>query len=162
MLNEDLERKVEERTRQLARLAAIVDFSGDAIIGTRVDGVVRSWNPAAEQMFGCSAAEMIGRSNRIMAPPDRPNEIDHRLETVRREETVLQYEALRQRKDGKHIPVSITLSAIKDPNGEIEGFASIVRDVTQQKLMENQLRQAQKMEAIASFPVGSPTNSIIC
>jgi PAS domain S-box-containing protein len=154
MLNEDLERKVEERTRQLARLAAIVDFSGDAIIGTSVDGVVRSWNPAAEQMFGYSAAEIIGHSNRIMAPPDRPDEIARRLDTVRREQTVLQYEAIRHRKDGKQIPVSITLSAIRDPAGEIEGFASIIRDTTEQKSIEKQLRQAQKMEAIGHLSGG--------
>jgi PAS domain S-box-containing protein len=153
-LNEDLERKVEERTRELARLATVIDFSGDAIVGSTVDGVVRSWNPAAERMYGYSAAEMIGRPARILAPPDRPHEVDDRLETLRREQTVLQYEAVRLRKDGKQIPVSITLSAIKDPSGEIEGFAAVTRDITEQKSMEIQLRQAQKMEAIGQLSGG--------
>jgi PAS domain S-box-containing protein len=153
-LNEDLERKVEERTRQLARLAAIVDFSGDAIVGSTVDGVVRSWNLAAERMFGYSAAEIIGRPVGILAPPDRPLEVDDRLETLRRGETGLQYEALRLRKDGKQIPVAITLSAIKDPSSKIDGFAAVARDITEQKFMEKQLRQAQKMEAIGKLSGG--------
>jgi PAS domain S-box-containing protein len=153
-LNEDLERKVEERTRELARLVAVVDSSGDAIVGSQVDGVIRSWNPAAERMYGYSAAEMIGRPASILAPPDRPHEVDDRLETVRREQAVLQYETVRLRKDGKQIPVSVTLSAIKDPSGEIEGFAAVTRDITEQKSMEKQLRQSQKMEAIGQLSGG--------
>jgi len=154
MLNQDLERKVEERTRELTRLAAVFNFSGDAIIGSTVDGIVRSWNPAAERMYGYSAAEVIGRPTRILAPPGRPHEIDDYFETLRREETSLQFESIRLRKDGKEFPVSITLTAIKDPSGEVEGFAAVSRDITEQKSMEKQLRQAQKMEAIGQLSGG--------
>ena len=85
--------------RAARHLAAIVESSDDAIISKDLDGIVRSWNRAAERLFGYSAAEMIGRSIRTIAPADRNDEEDRVLATVRKGEVIDQFETLRRHKD---------------------------------------------------------------
>src|SRR5262249_54196452 len=113
--------------RDAIRLAAIVDSSDDAIIGTDLDGVVTSWNAAAEAMFGFAPADAIGRSVRLLIPDDRQEEEDHVLTKIRRGERVEHYETGRCRADGTELPVSITVSPIRLPNGTVIGASKIVR-----------------------------------
>src|SRR6516165_11250733 len=93
-----------------AYLAAIVDSSDDAIIGKDLNGIVTAWNPAAERMYGYSAAEMIGHPITVLIPPDRLAEEDRFLERIRRGERMVRVETMRRRRDGSDIAVSLTIS----------------------------------------------------
>ena len=96
------------------RLAAIVESSDDAIISRTLDGIVTSWNPAAERMFGYTAKEMLGQPITILAPPTRPNEMPEILERIRRGERIDHFETERLHKDGRIIHVSLTVSPLRD------------------------------------------------
>src|SRR6266542_4101853 len=118
------------------RLAAIVESSDDAIIGKTLDGVVTSWNAAAERLYGYSAAEMIGLPVSLLAPPERPDEVPAILERIRRGERVDHYESVRIAKGGRRMAVSLTVSPIRDRGGAIVGASVIARDVTDRKRVE--------------------------
>ena len=98
--------------------AAIVESSDDAIIGKSLDGTITSWNAGAERLYGYSAAEAIGQSISLIAPPDRPDEVPALLERIKRGESVDHYETVHIRKDGQRIDVSLTVSPIKDGAGQ--------------------------------------------
>ncbi|HEX8816263.1 MAG TPA: PAS domain S-box protein [Terriglobales bacterium] len=153
--HEVLERR---RDRQLweyqNRLALTVDSSQDAIIGKNLDGIITSWNRGAQEIYGYSAEEVIGRSITILAPTDRPDEIPGILQRVKRGERVDYFESVRVTKDGRHLNVSISVSPVHDPEGNIVGASAIARDITAQKRAEDQLRQAQKMEAVGRLAGG--------
>jgi PAS domain S-box-containing protein len=123
-------RKLEETH---ARLAAVVEFSEDAIVSKTLESIVVTWNNGAERMFGYTAAEMIGRSITILIPPDCVDEEPEILARVRRGEVVAPYESVRIRKDGTLLNVSLTVSPIKDAGGKIIGASKIARDITQRK-----------------------------
>jgi two-component system sensor kinase FixL len=114
-------------------LAAIVESSEDAIISKTLDGIVTSWNPAAERMFGYTAGEMIGQPIAILATPDTADEMPRILETVGRGERVEHYETERRRKDRQIIQVALTISPIRDDAGRIVGVSKIARDITAAK-----------------------------
>ena len=116
-----------------ARFATIVDSADDAIIGKTLASVITSWNRGAEQIFGYSAEEAIGQSIRMLIPPDRQSEEDEILERLNKGERIEHYETERIRKDGTRITVSISVSPVKDANGNIIGGAKIARDVSYQK-----------------------------
>lgn len=116
-----------------AQLAAIVQSSDDAIIGKTLDGTIISWNAAAERIYGYSAAEMIGRSIQMLAPPDRPNEIPRILERLKHGERIARFETTRVRKDRTLVHVSLTISPIQDTNGAITGASTIARDISERK-----------------------------
>lgn len=127
-------RDVTERRRAAetqAQLAAIVESSDDAIVSKDLDGIVRTWNPGAERVFGYSAAEMVGRSIRRIIPEERQSEEDRILETLRRGERVDHFLTVRRRKDGRLIDVFVTASPIRDMDGRVVGIAKIARDVTE-------------------------------
>jgi PAS domain S-box-containing protein len=153
-LNEGLEVKVQERTQQLARLAALIEACDDSIVGADIDGVIRSWNPGAERIYGYSAGEMIGKSPGILVPAGRPHEVELGFERARRGEPIKPFECIRVRKDGRQILVSVTISSIRDPAGKIDGFALVTRDISQSRHIEGSLRQAQKMEAVGRLAGG--------
>lgn len=111
-------------TESLRWLATIVEFSNDAIVGMALDGTVRSWNPAAERLYGYRAPEIIGKPVSVLEPPDRFNEMPQLLESIRGGETIERYETKRMRKDRTRIDVSLTMSPIKDERGNIIGAAS--------------------------------------
>ncbi len=136
----------ERRQQQIAmhQLAAIIESSADAIIGNDLDGIVTSWNPAAEHLYGYTAAEMIGRPKVLLIPPERPDDFARMLEHVRGGERVAPYETVRRHKDGTLIDVSITVSPIRNESGEIIGAATIARDITQRKRSEAALREADR------------------
>jgi PAS domain S-box-containing protein len=146
------ERNLMDETR--SRLVAIVESSEDAIIGKDLRGVVTSWNGGARKIFGYTSAEMIGQSIKILLPPDREHEEDEILGRIRLGETVDHIETQRKRKDGVLIEVSLTISPIRDANGKVVGASKIARDISEKKLMERQLHQSQKMDAIGQLTGG--------
>jgi PAS domain S-box-containing protein len=109
--NEELERR---KTRELRdsqnRLALLVDSSQDAIIGKNLDGIITQWNKGAEQIYGYTAAEIIGRNVSVLCPPDRPDEIPGILEKIRQGQQVEYFESVRITKDGRRLNVSIWVS----------------------------------------------------
>lgn len=121
-------------------LAAIVESSDDAIVSKTLEGIVTSWNPAAEKLFGYTAEEMIGRPISILAAPDRENEMPAILESLRRGETIDHYETVRRRKDGSLVDISLTVSPIRDETGRILGASKIARDITVRKRLEERQR----------------------
>jgi two-component system CheB/CheR fusion protein len=135
------QRKQAEHVR--ARLAAIVDWSDDAIISKDLEGRITSWNRGAERLFGYEAAEAIGQSVTLLIPPDRTDEEAGILERIRRGEPIDHYETIRCRKDGTLLNVSLTVSPIRDARGRIAGASKIARDITEQKRAEEALREAK-------------------
>ena len=121
------------------QLAAIVDSSDDAIISKTLEGVITSWNPGAERMFGYAAHEVVGKPMLMLFPPDRVNEEQEILTRIRRGERMEHFETARVRKDGSRIDVSVTISPIKDGHGRIVGASKIARDITEQKRSEQRL-----------------------
>ena len=113
------------------RLAAVVESSDDAIVSKDLNGIITSWNRAAEQMFGYTASEAIGRSIRMIIPADRQGEEDSVLSRVRSGEAIRHFETLRQRKDGTLIPISLTVSPVHDETGRVIGASKIARDISE-------------------------------
>ena len=125
-----------------ARLAFIVTSSNDAIIAQTLDGVVVSWNPGAEAIYGYSAQEMIGKSISIVVPPDRREEFATIMSSIRDGKRVGQFETTRLCKDGKIIDVSMSVSPLKDKTGTIIGASTIARDISERKRAQEALRTA--------------------
>lgn len=142
------------QAERLAHLAAIVETSEDAIVSKTADGVILTWNRAAERIYGYPAAEVIGRPMTILLPPDRPDEEAAILEEIRRGARVEHFETVRLRKDGRQIQVSLTISPVRDESGRIIGASHIARDITERKQIEEQLRQTQKLESLGLLAGG--------
>ncbi len=119
-------------------LAAIVENSDDAIVSKDLNGIITSWNAAAERMFGYTAAEAVGRPISIIAAPDRTEEMPAILAKIRQGQSVDHYETLRRRKDGQIINVSLTISPIRDVSGRIIGASKIARDIGDRKRVETE------------------------
>lgn len=132
-----------------SHLAAIIESSDDAIISKTLDGIILSWNRAAERIFGYSAEEVIGKPILILIPPDRVDEETLILGHLRRGERIDHYETIRRRKDGRLIDVSLTVSPVKDSDGKVLAISKIARDITERKRAEAELReQAEIIETI--------------
>ena len=125
--------------------AAIVQYSDDAIISSTLTGMITTWNPAAEEMYGYSAAEIIGRSVRLLTPEDQAGLVDALLVRIKNGEAVDHLEIFNVRKDGTAFPVSITIAPIRDEDGAVVGASGVHRDVTEQR---QALTLAQRMAAI--------------
>jgi PAS domain S-box-containing protein len=128
-------------------LAAIVDSSHDAIVSKDLDGTIQSWNRAAEQMFGYTADEAVGKSIRIIIPADRQAEEDEVLRRIRNGDTVDHFETIRQRKDGSLIPVALTVSPIRDVKGRVIGASKIARDISDRVRTEETLAEIVTQQA---------------
>jgi two-component system CheB/CheR fusion protein len=120
-----------------ATLAAIVESSSDAIIGKTLDGVVTSWNAAATRIFGYTASEMIGAPIGLLLPPERQDEMRRILEDIRQGKRVEHFETERIRKDGTRIHISLTVSPIRDAEGNIVGASKIARDISERRRTED-------------------------
>jgi PAS domain S-box-containing protein len=148
----EITRDVTERKRaevELRRAAAIVENSDDAIISKDLEGIILSWNPGAERLYGYTAREAVGRSVTILIPPDRPDEEPHILEQIKRGKPVDHYETERVTKDGRLLDVSLTVSPVRDAEGRIVGASKIARDITATKRVERELReQAEIIETV--------------
>src|SRR5262245_19273342 len=137
---QELEKLVRERTIDIARhLAAIVESSDDAIVSKDLQGTIRSWNGAAERIFGYASAEVVGRPITIVISRDRHDEEPDILERIGRGERVEHFETVRQRKDGRLIDVALTISPVRNASGELIGASKIARDITERKRREAQL-----------------------
>jgi PAS domain S-box-containing protein len=130
---------------ELARLAAIVESSDDAIISKDLNGVIMSWNNAAERIFGYTAAEAVGQPVTMLMPKDRVNEEPGILEQIRRGEKVDHYETVRRHKDGRRLDISLTVSPIINRNGVIIGASKIARDITERKRAEIVAKERELM-----------------
>ena len=151
---------------------AIVNSSDDAIISKDLNSIVMSWNKAAERMFGYTADEMIGQSIAKLFPPDRLDEETHILARLHRGEQVDHFDTVRQRKDGKLIDVSLTISPIRGEDGTIVGASKVARDITEQKAAQRklaetleQLKRVDQMKAeflaTLSHELRTPLNAIL-
>jgi len=137
-----------------AWLAAIVESSDDAVISKSLQGVIRSWNPGAERLFGYRAEEVIGHPITMLFPADRLHEEVEFLRRIRSGERVEHYETIRVRKDGTQVPISVTLSPIVGPDGRIVGASKIARDISKQKDAESQLRTQGRLLKITLSSIG--------
>ena len=140
-------RRAEQASRQLA---AIVESSEDAIISKDLNGIIASWNHGAERLFGYTAEEAIGKSIGFLIPPERHDEEPTILERIRRGERIEHYETIRQRKDGRLLDISITVSPIRDAQGKIVGASKIARDITRRKRVEITLRESEQRLRLAT------------
>lgn len=142
MLNDDIEQRNEF-------LAAIIESSEDAIISKNLQGIIQSWNKAAERVFGYSAAEVIGSHISILIPEDRQAEEDMIISNLKAGRRVEHFQTIRRTKEGKQIHISLTVSPIKNGAGVITGASKIARDITRQKEAEEmQARYAEQLEQI--------------
>jgi PAS domain S-box-containing protein len=139
-----------EAERAMAQMAAIVTSSEDAIVGKNLNGIVTSWNRAAERLFGYSADEMIGSPVTRLIPPERQHEERRILEQVARGVPIEPYETIRRRKDGTEFHVSLTVSPVFSAQGRVIGASKIARDITQQKRVEEALRDRDRALTIAN------------
>ncbi len=136
-----------KRERDRVWLAAIVDSSEDAIIGASSQGLIESWNDGAEQMYGYTAAEAIGRSITMLAPPEQHDEVPLLIERLGRGERVDAFETVRVAKDGRHIDVRLSVSPVLDDAGDVVGVSAIVHDITGRKRAEEEIRRMAEQYA---------------
>ncbi|MCY0976893.1 PAS domain S-box protein [Chryseobacterium wangxinyae] len=141
-----------------AELVAIINSSNDAIVGKTLNGVITSWNYAAEELFGYTADEIIGKSVLQLIPEDRKNEEDYIIERIKAKESIKHFETKRLTKDNKLIDVSLTISPIKNDEGEILGVSKIARNITEKKQEE---RRKNDFVSIVSHELRTPLTSIL-
>ncbi len=149
----DLTERLKEIEAQL-ELAALVDATQDAIITTTLKGIVTSWSQRAERTYGYSAEEMVGRSVSVLFPADAISQREDAMSEVAKGRRFTLSDVVRIRKDGRLIDVSVSLSPVRDKNGRITGITGVTKDVSEQKLLERQFHEAQKMEAVGRLAGG--------
>jgi PAS domain S-box-containing protein len=145
-------RKMLEAKNQ--QLATLVDAADDAIVGIDLSRRITVWNRGAEQVYGYRASEMIGAVTSTLIPPELEEEARIFRERLMKGEQISHFETTRLRKDGSRIIVSLTLSAIHDEKARVVGFASVARDITEQKAVQAQLNRAQRLESLATLAGG--------
>jgi PAS domain S-box-containing protein len=156
---------------KVRRFEAIVESSDDAIISKNLEGVITSWNPAAERLFGYRAEEIVGKPISVLMPVERHDDMEAILGRIRRGERVDHYETVRVSKEGRKIAVSLSVSPVKDSSGRIVGAAKIVRDITGKKAAELErerlLREAQQgvqlrdiFLSVAGHELRTPLNAL--
>ncbi|HKQ31341.1 MAG TPA: PAS domain-containing sensor histidine kinase [Burkholderiales bacterium] len=160
-------RDISERTRferTRAHLAAIVDSAEDAIISKDLNGVIRSWNKGAEHLFGYTIREIVGLPVTLLIPADRQDEEPQILARIRLGERVEHFETMRVTKRGRLIPVSLTISPIKDNAGNVIGASKIARDISERKQIDEALQRGLRLRdefiSIASHELKTPLTSI--
>ena len=150
-----LEREVAEHRRtEAARdhhaererlFSAAVESSNDAVITQSLDGIITGWNPAAERLFGYSAAEAVGRHISLIAPLERLAEVNDIIRRISRGETIEHYETVRLRKDGTPVEVALSISPIKSASGAIIGVSKTARDMTESRKAQESLRESEQL-----------------
>jgi PAS domain S-box-containing protein len=143
------------KTRQnVEQLAGIVSFSDDAIVRKNVDGIVQTWNPAAERIFGYRPEEIIGRPIWLIIPTDRRQEEETILARIRRGERIEHYETIRVTKDGRLLDISLTISPIRDSSGTVVGAAKVARDISERKAAARALAEQQAWFRVTLGSIG--------
>lgn len=146
-------------------LAAIVDSSEDAIVSKDLNGIVKTWNKAAEAMFQYTAAEMVGQSIRTIIPAERQAEEDEVLSKIRAGVPVSHFETVRQRKDGSHVEISLSVSPVKAGDGRIIGASKIARDISVHKQLMRELAETSRVKdeflATLSHELRTPLNAVL-
>ncbi|MGC2245307.1 MAG: PAS domain S-box protein [Terriglobales bacterium] len=132
-----------ERSRR--EMAAIVEYSGDAIFSTSPEGMITGWNRAAEHLFGYTAEEALGMRSNQLAPPERQEEAARNLRIFTSGGNVNPYQTERVRKDGTRLPVLLSLSSLRDTRGRIVGASAIARDISVEKQSEEAIRRSEKL-----------------
>ena len=155
-------RSIDERVQAQAMLdqlhtkskyfEALVTNSDDAIVSKSLDGIVQSWNPAAQRLFGYAAADMVGRSILVLFPPDRLKEEDKLMSVIRSGGRVDHFDTVRLRQDGVAIDVSVTLSPITDKQGKIVGVSKIARDISDRVKAEKAIWTHANFDALTGLP----------
>ena len=133
-------------SQDLLELAAIVETQSEPVLGKTLDGTIRSWNVGAEQLYGYSAEEIVGKKIDILVPAERVGEIEGILERLRRGETIKQFETVRRRKDGTTVDISLSITPVRNSSGTIIGASAIQHDISERKRRE----QVQRFLAEAS------------
>jgi PAS domain S-box-containing protein len=151
-----------ETMQASAHLAAIVESSDDAIVSKDLSGIITSWNAGAARIFGYEADEVIGKPITILIPKDRQAEEPIILERIRRGERVDHYETVRRRKDGSLVDISLTVSPVKDASGRVVGASKIARDISERKMLVNEIEHRVKntlalVQALAALTLKSAT-----
>ena len=145
-----------------AHLAAIVDSSDDAIFSKDLDGTLLSWNKGAERLYGYATGEIVGQPVSVLVPDDRPDEVPGILAKLRAGETVDHFETVRVRKDGSLVPVSLTISPIRDSEGRIVAASAIARDITDRRQAAEQTERYEGILAAANDAfVGMDADGIV-
>ena len=148
-------------------LKSIVQSSEDAIITKDLNGIITSWNPAAERIFGYTPEEIVGKSVLMLIPPSLYDEEPVILTKLRAGERIDHFETVRVTKDGKQLNVSLTISPLKDASGKIVGASKILRDIGERKQMENSLLLAEKIAAVGrmaaavAHEINNPLESVL-
>lgn len=137
-------------THARRRLASIVESSDDAIIGKDMNGIITDWNKGAERLYGYSAGEVIGKPISLLMPPDRAVDFAEIMRKIKHGEKVNHFETERQKKDGTHIEVSLTVSPIVDAKGRIIGASTIARDISKRKQAEEAVREGEELLRMAT------------
>jgi PAS domain S-box-containing protein len=144
---DQLELRVRQRTAELekaveahARLASIVESSDDAIVSKNLQGIIASWNPGAQKLFGYSQHEALGKPITMLIPPERLHEESEILQRIARGEATEHFETVRVHRDGRLIDLSVTISPIRNDRGKLIGASKIARDITERRLTERKLQ----------------------
>ena len=140
--------------KKIQDLANIVEYSNDAIITKSLDGIITSWNKGAEQIYGYSAKEVLGKPISILEPSILVEETEELAELIKQGDKIHNYETLRLRKDGRIINVSLTLSPVFDESGKLTDISVIARDITKSKIAEEKLRKNEERYRIATEQTG--------
>lgn len=144
---ESLSAEIAERKRLenvQAHFAAIIESSADAITSKTLDGVITTWNPAAEKIFGYTAQDAIGQPMAMLIPPERADEEPQILARLKTGGYLEHFNTVRLRKDGKRIHVSVTISPLKDASGKIVGASKVARDISEEKELDEALRESKR------------------
>ncbi|MGA2653008.1 MAG: PAS domain S-box protein [Terracidiphilus sp.] len=161
------EEALQESAKYLAELAAIVDSSDDVIVSKDLNGIVKSWNPAATRVFGYPAEEMIGQSILKLIPEHLHSDEKTILENIQAGRRVEHFDTIRLTKDGRLIDVSLTISPIRDAEGRVIGASKILRDISARKRIEQSLLQAEKiaatgrMAATIAHEINNPLEAVV-
>ena len=157
--------EIRQAERASAYLGAIIESSDDAIISKDLNGFITSWNKSAERIFGYTEAEVVGRHITILIPTERLPEEDKILTTLRTGNRVDHFETMRRHKDGHLVPVSLTVSPIRNSAGDIVGASKVSRDISDRVAAETALREISRKKdeflANMSHELRTPMNAVI-
>jgi len=157
--------RLDNSERAALTLAAIVQSSDDAIVSKDLDGIIQSWNPGATRIFGWTAEEVIGKSIKVIIPPERHHEEDLVLSRIRAGERVDHFETVRMRKDGSYLHISLTVSPIVDRTGRVIGASKIARDISARVEAEEAVRRSIEVKdeflSLVSHELRTPISVIL-